>query len=131
MNQVGKMQAAGPEDLVDEQYIREDQGPSCYEYQWHQEIENGKIGDFLQRVEFTPAVYGERRLFPAEDSKQVIPGLHGDFLDEPAPSHPVIHTVFGKHIAKEDNQVIDSQKDTGNVVPGYGFVEAYNSIIRT
>jgi hypothetical protein len=101
------VQAACTKDLIDKEDIREDQCPSGEKDEWHQEVQYCEIGNFLQGVEFAPAVDRVRRVFATKDPEEVIPGLNRNLFYDPAPSDPVIHAVPGKHIAEKYYEIVD------------------------
>jgi hypothetical protein len=116
MNQIGEVQAACAKDLIDKEDVREDQRPSGDKDEWHQEVQYCKIGNFLQWIEFAPAVYRVRRIFTAKDTEEVIPGLNRNLFYDPAPSDPVIHAISRKHIAEKDYEIVHRQEYAGNIM---------------
>ena len=96
MNKISKMNAACSKNLVNDNEIGKDQRPAGNKYQGHQEIEYGKIGDFLKWVEFSPAIYGVRGLIATEDPKNIIVKLCRYFFYQPASPHPVVKAIFGE-----------------------------------
>lgn len=116
MHKISEMQTACPEDLVDKNYIREDQRPAGDEDQGHKEVKYGKVRYFLERVEFSPAVDRIWGFFTAEDTKNVIAKLHRYFFFQPAPSHAVIKSVSREHVSEEYHKVINSEQNTCDIM---------------
>lgn len=130
VHEICKVQAAGSEDLFHKDHIREYQCPSGDKDDRHEKINDRHIRHLLQGVEFSPAVDWKRRFFSAEDAEQVVLGLGRDLFLQPAPAHPVIKSIFGEHVPEDDDQVIGSQDDAGDVVHGYGDIEPDHGVLR-
>jgi len=96
MNKVSKVEAASSENLVNDNKIGKDQCPTGDKDQGHKEIKYGKIGDFLKRVEFSPAINGVWGLIATEDPKYIIVKLYRNFFYQPASPHPVVKAIFGE-----------------------------------
>lgn len=109
MHEIGEVQTACSENLLNKYYIWKDQRPAGDKDQGHKEIKYGKVRHLLKRIELSPAIDGIRGFFTAEDAKNVITKLHRYFFFQPSPSHPVIKTIFREHVSEKDHQVVDSE----------------------
>ena len=130
MHEVSKMQTACPEYFIHENDIGKYQGPAGDEDQWHQEIKHCKVRDLLERVEFTPAVYGERGFFTAENAKHIIIELNRNFFNQPASSHAVVKAIFREHISEKHHNVVCCEENASNIMHRYRDIETDHVIFR-
>ena len=107
MDQVGKMKAACSHYLLHNKYLREYQGPASDDHKRHKEVQHGKIGYFLKRVELSSAVYRIRSFLSLEYAEKIISCLSRDLFFQPASSHPVIESIMSEHISEEHYKIID------------------------